>query len=181
VSDMKNGKSRSRKSEAAPKKKDRPGKRTESTASEKKDRPGKRTESTASDAPKSKARPEPTAAKSDGADTKEGGRARRRATGEKRARLNENLILELRALRASLTQATEAFDLRVGGLIAEMLQSLEGDASLDQRPRTLTVAKAQAALETIAGAPDTGRPDRLRELRRIQRLTRRLRKQVASD
>jgi len=102
----------------------------------------------------------------------------KRRTGEKRARLNDALRLELHALRAALTQTLESFEVRTGGRIADMLRILEGDESLDQSPRRLTVAQAQAALDEIAGVRVTPEKGRLRELRRIQRLVRKLRKQI---
>ena len=102
----------------------------------------------------------------------------KRRTGEKRARLNDALRLELQALRAALTQALESFEVRTGGRIADMLRTLEGDDSLDQPPRLLPVAQAQAALDEIADVRITPEKGRLRELRRIQRLVRELRKQI---
>jgi len=80
------------------------------------------------------------------------------------------------ALRTAVTQATEAFDLRVGGRIAEMLQTLEGDDSLEQKPSHLTVVDAEAALAVFAADKPSPGKGRVRELRRLQRLVRRLRR-----
>lgn len=102
----------------------------------------------------------------------------KRRTGEKRARLNEAVRLELHALRAALTQALESYEVRTGGRIADMLRTLEGDDSLDLPPRRLTVAQAQAALDEIAKVSVNPEKGRLRELRRIQRLVRQLRRQI---
>jgi hypothetical protein len=98
----------------------------------------------------------------------------KRNAGEKRDRLNSQVAAELKALRASLTQCLDAIDLRVGGGIAEMLQILEGEESLDSRPRPLTVKAAQAALEDMA-ALQLSKKGRPRDLRRIEKLVRRLR------
>lgn len=97
---------------------------------------------------------------------------------EKRARLNEALSLELHALRSALDRILQGYEVKVGGQIAELLERLEGDESLGQPARPLTVARAQAALDEIAGV--SIRPDRarLRDLRRIRRLVRRLREQI---
>jgi hypothetical protein len=96
---------------------------------------------------RARARPKPPEPASDDAEARP---RTSRGVGEKRARLNDRLIIELRALRATLTQCLDAFDLSVGGRIAELLQTLEGDDALDQRPRPLTVKNAQAALAEIA-------------------------------
>jgi hypothetical protein len=103
---------------------------------------------------------------------------RRRKTGEKRKRLNDALIVELRSLRADITQTADAFALRAGGRVAEMLQILEGDESLEIPPRPLTVAGVQAALDELAADPTGPIEGRMRELRRIQRLVRGLRRRI---
>jgi hypothetical protein len=97
-----------------------------------------------------------------------------RRTGEKRVRLNGEVASELKALRATLTQCLDAIDLRVGGTIAEMLQLLEGDQSLEAKPKPLTVTAAQEALADLA-ALDVSKKGRPRDLRRIEKLVRRLR------
>jgi hypothetical protein len=59
-----------------------------------------------------------------------------------------------------------------------MLRTLEGDDTIDQPPRSLTTAQAQAALDEIAAVQlDPDRP-RMRDLRRIQKLVRRLRDRI---
>jgi hypothetical protein len=95
-------------------------------------------------------------------------------TGEKRARLNQALTLELRALRASITQCLDAYDLRVGGRIAEMLQVIEGDEALAVGPRPFAVKTAQTLLDQLARLEIDPRKGRPRDLRRIQRLVKRL-------
>jgi hypothetical protein len=104
--------------------------------------------------------------------------ARRRKTGEKRQRLNEALIVELRSLRADIAQTAEAFALRAGGRVAEMLQILEGDESLEIAPRRLTVAEAEAVLDELAADPTGPIEGRMREIRRIQRIVRDLRRRI---
>jgi hypothetical protein len=109
---------------------------------------------------------------------KKAAETRRRKTGEKRRRLNDALIVELRSLRADITQTAEAFALRAGGRVAEMLQILEGDESLDIAPRRLTVAEAQAVLDELAADPTGPIEGRVREIRRIQRIVRGLRRRI---
>jgi hypothetical protein len=118
--------------------------------------------------------PQKTAGPADEAEAAENGKPKR-STGEKRARLNGQVASELKALRSTLTQCLDAIDLRVGGSIAEMLQVLEGDQSLEARPKPLTVKAAQEALADLAtlSVSKKGRP---RDLRRIEKLVRRLRK-----
>jgi len=103
---------------------------------------------------------------------------RRSKTGEKRKRLNAALIVELRSLRADIAQTADAFALRAGGRVAEMLQILEGDESLEIPPRPLTVAEAEAALDELAADPTGPIEGRMRELRRIQSLVRGLRRRI---
>jgi hypothetical protein len=103
---------------------------------------------------------------------------KRRRVSEKRERVNDALRLELHALRAELARIVEGIEVRLGGRIADMLRTLEGDDSIDQPPRHLSTAQAQAALDEIDGIGlDKGKP-RLRDLRRIQQLVRRLRDRI---
>lgn len=101
-----------------------------------------------------------------------------RRISEKRHRANELLRVELHGLRTSLSQTLEALEVRVGGRINDMLRTLEGDDSLDQPPRFLTTAQAQAALDEIKAV--RFRPDkpRIRELRKLQRLVKALRRKI---
>jgi len=103
----------------------------------------------------------------------------KRAAGEKRDRLNRQVATELKALRATLTQCLDAIDLRVGGSIAEMLQILEGEESLESRPRPLSVKAAQASLEELAALELSKKP-KPRDLRRIEKLVRGLRERMPS-
>ncbi len=114
----------------------------------------------------------------DGRAPAEEAQSKRRQTGEKRARLNVQLTQELRALRAELTQALEGFDLRVGGRIADLLQSIEGDESLDQSPHPLTVQDATSALEVIVDTRPARGKGHIRQLRSIQRTVKRLRRLI---
>lgn len=120
------------------------------------------------------ATPEGSAKKRSGGEKAAPARKGRRV-GEKRARANEALRVELHALRAALATLIEGYEVRVGGRINDMIATIEGDPSIGQPPRLLPTAEAQAALSDIAGV--RLRPDkpRLRDLRRIQRLVRRLR------
>jgi len=113
-----------------------------------------------------------------GAGRKKAGDTRSRHVGEKRQRANDALRLELHALRGALATIIEGYEVRVGGRINDLLRTMEGDSSIDQPPRLLPTAEAQAALDDIAGV--RLRPDkpRLRDLRRIQRLVRRLRARI---
>jgi hypothetical protein len=102
----------------------------------------------------------------------------RRRISEKRARANEALRLELLGLRASLTRIVEGFEVRNAGRINDLLRTLEGDESLDQPPRYLTTARAQAALDAIAAVRLKPAKARLRDLRRIRDLIRTLRETI---
>jgi hypothetical protein len=106
------------------------------------------------------------------------GTGKRRRVSEKRERVNAALHVELRGLRAALAQIVEGYEVRVGGRLNDMLRTLEGDDSLDQPPRHLTTAQAQAALDEIARVQLRPDKPRLRDLRRIQRLTRKLRARI---
>lgn len=101
-----------------------------------------------------------------------------RRVSEKRQRANDALRLELHALRSELARIVEGFEVRVGGRINNMLRTLEGDESIGQPPRCLTTAQAQAALDEIAAVKLHSGKARVRDLRRIQRLTRRLRQRI---
>jgi len=138
-----------------------------------KDRPRITTKRTSQARARARPKPKPTdgdVAQSAAAMPQRAARAPR--VGEKRTRLNQQVVLELRALRATLTQCLDAFDLSVGGRIAEMLQSIEGDDALEQPPASLTVKTAQAVLDEISGLdvnPKKARPRDLRQIRRIVR------------
>jgi hypothetical protein len=106
------------------------------------------------------------------------GTGKRRRISEKRERVNAALHVELRGLRAAVAQIVEGYEVRVGGRLNDMLRTLEGDDSLDQPPRHLTTAQAQAALDEIAHVQLRPDKPRLRDLRRIQRLTRKLRRRI---
>ena len=150
------------------------------TATGDKDRPG-RTRRTSQ--ARARARPKPKPAPDDATPSASATPPRAPRTqriGEKRTRLNENVVLELRALRATLTQCLDAFDLSVGGRIAEMLQSIEGDDALEQPPRPLTVKTAQAALDEMTGLHVNPKKARPRDLRQIRRIVRRL-TEILSD
>lgn len=93
---------------------------------------------------------------------------------EKRARLNESLRLEVHSLRSAVNQILEGYEVKVGGSIAELLERLDADQSLGQKPRPLTIARARAALDEIADVRLRPERARLKDLRRIRELIRRL-------
>lgn len=103
---------------------------------------------------------------------------KRRRVSEKRERANDALRLELHALRSELARIVEGVEVRLGGRIADMLRTLEGDDSIGQPPRHLTTAQAQAALDEIAVVRLDKDGARMRDLRRIQKLVRRLRDRI---
>lgn len=115
------------------------------------------------------------------ADEKAAGSRTRKSRRRKRSALTADVLNELQALRAALTRMLESYALRVDGRLAEMIQMLEGDPSIDQPPRLLTLQTADAILAEIAAVelePDKGRP---RDFRRLQRATRRLRALASPD
>ena len=105
-------------------------------------------------------------------------RTPRRRVSEKRERANQALRAELHTLRTELARIIEGLEVRVGGRIADMLRTLEGDDTIDQPPRFLTTAQAQAALDEIAAVRLDPDGSRMRDLRRIQKLVRRLRDRI---
>jgi len=103
----------------------------------------------------------------------------RKRVSERRARANHALRMELRALRGTLAQILEAYEVSLGGRINDMLRILEGDQSIELPERFLSTADAQAMLDEVAQLDVRPDKPRLRDLRRIQRLVRRLRRQIA--
>jgi hypothetical protein len=92
----------------------------------------------------------------------------------RRARANAELLTELHGLRAALRQMTDAFEVAVGGRLADAIGRLEGDAALDQAPRLLTAGAAEdliAAIRAVRLRPERGR---IRDFKRLEALAQRI-------
>jgi hypothetical protein len=88
----------------------------------------------------------------------------------KRAELNERTVDELLALRSTLSEMLERYEVRIGSLLSELLAGIQGDESLDQKPRQLTVKTAEAMLRTIHGTAIKARKGRSKDFRRLEKL-----------
>lgn len=101
--------------------------------------------------------------------------AKAKPRGRRRAELNEEVLAELAGLSASLDEMIQRYELRVRGRITELVQSLQGDGALEQKPRHLPVRIAQDLLAEIRAARVKPGKGRGKDFVRLQRLIRRLR------
>jgi hypothetical protein len=120
----------------------------------------------------SKPHPESVAAGVDGKETAHG---RARARTSRRSEANEEVLQELTALRNIIDQMVEHYAIRVGGQLSELMQLIQGDGDMGEKPNGLTVKAASAmlaAIRTTQLKPKKGRP---KDFVRAQKLVRRLR------
>jgi hypothetical protein len=88
----------------------------------------------------------------------------------KRAELNDRAVQELLTLRSSLSEMLERYEVRTGGVLNELIAGIQGDASLDQKPRPLTVKTAEAMLRAINDTKIKPRKGRAKDFARLERL-----------
>lgn len=94
---------------------------------------------------------------------------RGKAAARRRA-LNDQLIAELRRMQDDLHTLTEHFEIRLGGLLNELIARLDGDSSIDQPARPATLRDAQAMLEIIETTRIRLKKGRAKELARFEKL-----------
>jgi hypothetical protein len=100
-------------------------------------------------------------------------RSGRGASG-RRHELNQRVLAELRNLRVQLDQLVERFELRMGAQLNELIARIEGDPSLGQEPRLLTVRTAEAMLDAVAGGEIRPKKARPKDFVRLEGVVREL-------
>jgi len=103
------------------------------------------------------------------------------ARGARRAALNRELLGEVRTLQADMRELLERYEMRVGGALNELVVQLEGDASLDQPPRPITIRTAQAMLDVIRETKIRPRKARSKDLARLGELAEKLAEMTAEE
>ncbi len=112
---------------------------------------------------------------------KDGGEAASepRVRGKRRAELNARVVQDLEALRRSVDEMAEHYRVRVGGLIADLMQQIQGDETLAQDARPLPVKAAESVLEALRSTDIKPHKGRAKDFVRVQRLVRKLRSHSA--
>ena len=82
----------------------------------------------------------------------------------------QDVVVELRTLRAQLDVMTDGYRLRVSGQLAELLRLIEGEEDLEQQPRHLTVKTARAVLERIEKLDFKPKRGRAKDFARLEEL-----------
>lgn len=98
------------------------------------------------------------------------GQAPRRRASNRRMEVNQEVVAELRALRAALDEMIEHYRLRVGGRITDLILLLEGDASIGAAAKPLATREAQAMLEEMSEASIKPAKGRAKDFRRLEAL-----------
>ena len=98
------------------------------------------------------------------------GQAPRRRASNRRMEVNQEVVAELRALRAALDEMIEHYRLRVGGRITDLILLLEGDASIGAAAKPLATRDAQAILEALRDATLKPGKGRAKDFRRLESL-----------
>lgn len=88
--------------------------------------------------------------------------------------MNDRLVTELHALQDDLRTMVERYEVRVGGLLNELLRRIEGDASVELRPKPATIRTAKEMLATIEQTKIKPRKARRKDLARLENLARTL-------
>jgi hypothetical protein len=104
-----------------------------------------------------------------------------RIRGKRRAELNARVVQDLDALRRSVDEMAEHYRVRVGGQLADLLQQIQGDETLVQDARPLTVKAAESLIETIRSAGIKPHKGRGKDFVRVQRLVRKLRQHAPAE
>ncbi len=99
----------------------------------------------------------------------------KRGPGRRRTELNAQVVQDLATLRGTLDEMLERYRIRVGGQISELMQLIQGDGNVDQRPRLLTVKAAEVALEAVRETDLKPKKARGKDFVKLQRLVRTLR------
>ena len=87
-----------------------------------------------------------------------------------RAAATQEVVVELRTLRASLDVMSEQYRVRVAGQLAELLRPLEGDPDIGVTPRRLTLAAARDMLKRIEGVELKPKRGRSKDFSRLEAL-----------
>lgn len=96
------------------------------------------------------------------------GQAPRRRASNRRTEVNQEVVAELRALRAALDEMVDRYRLRVGGRLADLILLLEGDASIGAAARPLATRDAQAMLEVLRDPSIKPAKGRGKDFRRLE-------------
>lgn len=104
-----------------------------------------------------------------------------RVRGKRRAELNARVVQDLDALRHNVDEMAEHYRVRVGGQIADVMQQIQGDETLAQDARPLTVKAAESLLEALRSAGIKPHKGRGKDFVRVQRLVRKLRSLTPAD
>lgn len=104
-----------------------------------------------------------------------------RVRGKRRAELNARVVQDLDALRRSVDEMAEHYRVRVGGLIADLMQQIQGDETLAQDARPLPVKAAESLIEDLRSADIKPHKGRGKDFVRVQRLVRKLRSHSPAD
>ena len=89
----------------------------------------------------------------------------------KRDELAQELLLELREMRANLDELTEHYRLRIAGEHADITQTLEGKG-LQPKPKRPTAKLTQAMLNEIRRRPIKPKKGRAKDLVKLQDIVR---------
>jgi len=97
-----------------------------------------------------------------------------RAKRPGRKAMNDRLATELRSLQDDLRTMVEQYEVRVGGLLNDLIRRLEGDPSIEQKARPATIRAARAMLDEIEAAKIRPRKARAKDIARLEKLARAL-------
>ena len=98
-----------------------------------------------------------------------------RAKRPGRKALNDQLLTDLRGLQDDLRTMVERYEVRVGGVLNDVIRRIEGDASIEQKARPATIRAARAMLAELEAAKIKPRKARAKDLARLEKLARSLR------
>lgn len=93
-----------------------------------------------------------------------------RGRARSRAAATAEVAAELRTLRELVEVMSEEYRVRVAATLAELLQAIEGDAALGQKPRPLTLKAARAVLDGIRAARLKPKKGRAKDFARMEEL-----------
>jgi len=89
---------------------------------------------------------------------------------QRRQEKTMQVIVELERLRADLDAMAEAYRLRVGGRVAELLRYVHGDPALAQKPKPFTIRAADEMLAAVRKAELKPKKGRAKDFVRMQEL-----------
>ena len=84
--------------------------------------------------------------------------------------LARDVAAELNTLRATLDEMTEHFRLRAGAQISELLQTVEGDTTMDAKKTRLPASVLEQLLEQVQSVRIKPRKGRAKDFVRLQQL-----------